>query len=255
MPDVPLSQFGIDNITKVYLQLKTSALIAAPLGTTTFIGMAIVISRMVKEMRANWADQDSKKIFDLLWQYVFTLALLAGMPFALYAIEAVFGDLQQLAIDAVGGEAKGANATIAAEIEEMSKRYPKGPSFFFDTVPDIFAYFNVIYVKPFLAVCVRWLYGVFVSGRYLYLLLLEIVYPIAFVCLLSEDTSKWFFSWLGNMLICYLMVPAFLIANAFADLTVFTIFGDPYTFMGILMQFVLKLALLAAAKIYVFKLL
>lgn len=255
MPDVAISELGINNITKVYQQIKTNALLMAPIGVSSLIGMAIVVSRFFKEWRNNVkAGADFKIIEDLVWQYLFSLALIALAPFVIYAVETVFGEMQQMAMDALGGEPKGAYDNLIADTEAMIKRYPKGPSIFFDTVPDIFAYAYVIYLRPFLAVIVRWMYGVFLCSRFLYLLLLEFVYPIAFVCLFSEEHAKWFYSWVGHMCVCYLMIPAFLLANAFADGLVLLVFNDPYTFFGIMMQFVLKLSLLGAAKMWVFKL-
>lgn len=255
MPDVPLSQFGIENVTKVYLSLKTNPLMEVAIGVSTTYGVAIVIARFFKEWKANMkAGADYTIVYDLFWQYFFTASLIAAAPFIIYAVEIVLGEMQMLGVQAAGGEVKGANATIGAEIDEMMLRYPKGPSFFFDTLPDIFAYFYIIYLKPALAIVVRWIYGVFLCGRYVYLLLLEVAYPVAFVSLLNEDQAPRFYTWLGNMFTCYLMVPAFLIANAFADGVVFTVFDDPYSFFGIMAQFILKLSLLGKATQYVFKL-
>jgi hypothetical protein len=259
MADIPLSQFGIENVTKIYLQVKTSSLMLITLGATSAYGIFLSTSVFIKQWRANMNASGGpavyKGIMDLFWQYLFTLVMIGMMPIAISGMEEVFGTIQQLAIDEVKGEPNGAIATLIAETEEMQRRYPDGPSIFYDTLPDLFAYFNIVYVKPALALAVRWLYALFLCGRFLYLLLLEIVYPIAWVSLLHEDTSKWFWGWASNMLVCFLLVPAFLIANKFADTAVITVFDDPFTLIGILAQFFLKLYLLKRAGELVFKLL
>lgn len=257
MPDIPITQFGIENIERSYLAVKTTALMITTQSVATGIGLILVFIRFFREYKQNTKDRegfDAKGIFDMLWQYLFTLAVIVAAPFVIYALEYLLGDLQRNAISALGGEPKTATGTLLAEIEEMEKRYPTGPSIMFDTMPDIFAYFYVIYLKPPLALFIRYLYALFISGRYLYLLLLELAFPIAYVCLLSEDTAKYFYSWVSNMIVCYLMIPAFLVANALADAAVITLFDDPYTFIGIIAQFALKLYLLKKAGEFVFKL-
>lgn len=255
--NVPITQFGIENVTKAYLAVKTSALMVAPQAFASFIGLAIVFHRARKTWLAN-VDQhgmsDAKVIFDLLWQYIFTAAIIVAAPFLFRAFESILEGLQQAAINALGGEPKGATSTMITEIDEMNKKYPDGPSFMWDTLPDILAYFYVLYLKPPLALIVRYLYALFLAGRYLHLLLLELVFPVAFVCVLSEDTSKYFYTWVTQMFINYLKIPAFLIANAIADNAIITLFDDPYTLIGILAQFSLKLYLLKRAEEYVQKL-
>lgn len=227
------------------------------LGATSAYGivMSTITFRQqwLNNMKAAGGPDVYKGIMDLFWQYIFTIAIVGVMPLAIAGIEEAFGAVQQSAIEAVGGEPKGAIGTLITDIEEMQRRYPDGPSIF-DSIPDIFAYMTVVYVKPALALAVRWTYALFLCARFLYLLLLEIVFPIAWISLLNGETARWFYSWAANMFVCFLLVPAFVIANFFADKTVVTVFSDPYSIVAILAQFFIRLHLLKKAGELVFKL-
>ena len=73
------------------------------------------------------------------------------------------------------------------------------------------AFYTVIaYIEKFI-------YAIFMSSKYLYLIILKIVTPIAIVCSLHESTLDITKTYLRNLFYCYLMLPCFLIANNFAE--------------------------------------
>ena len=62
------------------------------------------------------------------------------------------------------------------------------------------------------------IYLLHMCGRYIYLLLLELVGPVAIICMLHPQTRGYFLTWTKNLFICHLLLPAFYLANYFSDL-------------------------------------
>ena len=100
-------------------------------------------------------------------------------------------------------------------------------------------------VKPALCFCIKHLYILTAFGRYAYLLMLEIVAPIAIVCLLSEKTQQYFSNWVKNMKVCHLLVPGFMLADSFGNLVWKVLLETyQYTFIAMIMVFIIKLYLM-----------
>lgn len=258
MPDIPITEFGIRNVEAAYKEVKTAPLMMAVIGVATAVAVSLMVRQLLQIMHTARNDGDgtpkSKQYTELLWQLGAFTVIVSALPFIIYFVEAVLAEMQISMINALGGEPKGFAGTMVSEMEAMQRRYPTGPSLF-DTIPDIFAYFNVLYLKPFLAWWVRYLYAMALAGRFLYLLLLEIVAPVAVVLLLDKKTEGHFTTWLKHVMVCYLLIPAFILANVLGDKMVVTLFGDPYSLIAILAQFFVKLYLIGQGKTLVFKLL
>lgn len=63
----------------------------------------------------------------------------------------------------------------------------------------------------------KYTYTFFILGRYMWLLLLEMIAPIAIVLIINENTRTYFYTWVKNMLICYMLIPMFLLADKFSN--------------------------------------
>ena len=61
---------------------------------------------------------------------------------------------------------------------------------------------------------------VFLCTRYLLLILLEVISPLAIACLYNSDTRRSFYTWARQMVGCYMLYPGFVIASVFSDLIV-----------------------------------
>ncbi|NDV83438.1 hypothetical protein [Bacteroides sp. 51] len=60
-------------------------------------------------------------------------------------------------------------------------------------------------------------YTFFILGRYMWLLMLEMVAPIAIALSIHEGTRSYFYTWVKNMIVCYMLIPMFFLADRFAD--------------------------------------
>lgn len=60
-------------------------------------------------------------------------------------------------------------------------------------------------------------YTFFILSRYMWLLMLELVAPIAICLSIHSATRSHFYAWLKNMIICYLLIPMFLLADHFSN--------------------------------------
>lgn len=63
----------------------------------------------------------------------------------------------------------------------------------------------------------KYTYTFFILGRYMWLLLLELIAPVAIVLAIHENTRSYFYTWLKNMLVCYMLIPMFLLADKFSN--------------------------------------
>jgi hypothetical protein len=51
----------------------------------------------------------------------------------------------------------------------------------------------------------------------MWLLMLELIAPVAIMLVIHENTRSYFYTWLKNMLICYMLIPMFLLAEKFSN--------------------------------------
>lgn len=258
MADIPITEFGIKNVEAAYSEVMTQPLIYGCIGLVSALAVFLIIQNYVETVNKARHDSDGKFTIkhktELLWKLGAYTLIIFLIPVIIYFIEAILAEMQVNLITALGGEPKGFVGTVVAEMEEMQERYPTGPGLF-DGITDIFAYINILFIKPFLAWIVRYLYAMALAGRYLYLLILEIVAPVAIVMLLTERTVQYFYTWVKHMIVCYLMVPSFITANILSDAMVVTLFDESYSLIAILANLFLKLFLLKQARDLVFKLL
>ena len=90
----------------------------------------------------------------------------------------------------------------------------------------------------------------FLCTRYLILILLEVISPLAIACLYNSDTRSSFYTWARQMVGCYMLYPGFVIASVFSDLIVVNYVQQrPWSItLMVIFSFLLKLAMLATVK-------
>ena len=64
-------------------------------------------------------------------------------------------------------------------------------------------------IGAFFACAYNYVMHIFVANRYLMVLMMELVGPIAIVCLLNNDTRSSFFTWMKGMFGIFMLYPGF----------------------------------------------
>lgn len=228
---------GYSEVEDVYQQVKATGITTALFGISMSLAVVITIWKMTKQYwdGATSKDKDMKKYIDVFKPLVPYLFVIVALPFIISLVEHLFGEVEQLILSDTGAEPLSSVTEAWAEEAEMyDEKY--GDGFWNWTLDAVLAYIGVFFIKPFMIFIDDYLFSMALAGRYMYLLLLEIIAPFAIVALLFEKTADWFWAWLKNMLVCYLLVPGFMLATFFAN-TLYTVFVDhdgsigPFTVM------------------------
>lgn len=245
MDGIIVDSFNVTSIEKVYEQVKHTVQINNIRWVVIAIATCLVISNFIKEYKKledGSEHVDMKMMTGFFREYVVAITVIALLPILLTAIESTLSVMQQNFINNAGIPADNW-ATAVKKLAEDKGVDPEGPSI----IPNPMAwidYWTARIINPIFYWCNKYIYSLFMVGRYFYLLMLEIVSPVAIVMLLSSDTKHFFFSWLKNMLFCYCMIPFFLLANNFADTVINSMFtGEITIWFALLTSFILKLSL------------
>ena len=244
---VGISDFGIEEAEKIYSHLKTSAVLSSTIGITMAVGAFLIVSRCIRVYKAAYSTEtgrpDMKALMDMLSTYAYYMVIILALPFVVSFVEKIMGSAESNLFEVFGKEPNGAFQTVYTDAVQMATDLPEGPSMVTDGFGMIAQYVLTMWMRPSAAMLIKYLYCTVMVGRYIYLLMLEIAAPIAIVCLLDEKTQTHFYAWLKHMFCCYMMLPAFMIANAFGDAMVLTFFDNPYSFVSMIFQFIAKLYL------------
>lgn len=149
------------------------------------------------------------------------IATSAGVVFNL--VESVFADLQTNLINDFGGDSsekslQAMRDLVKNQIIEVQQKNAAGVSFDVAQVSIDFVWECLSAVLMSVGVFIfKYTYTFFILGRYMWLLMLELVAPVAIVLIMHENTRTYFYSWLKNMLICYMLIPMFLLADKFSN--------------------------------------
>ncbi|MFK2243280.1 type IV secretion system protein [Bacteroides fragilis] len=147
------------------------------------------------------------------------IASSSGMIFGL--TESVCADLQDALVTGINGDSSEAvnslTQLVNSQEERVSNQMILGISF--DEIgPLSFIYKGISGLLLGLGIFLfKYTYTFFILGRYMYLMMLELVAPIAIVLIIHDSTRSYFYSWLKNMIICYLLIPFFLLADRFSN--------------------------------------
>ena len=147
------------------------------------------------------------------------IASSSGLVFSL--TESVCADLQDALVTGINGDSSEAVNSLTQLVnkqeERVSSRMILGISF--DEIgPLSFIYKALSGLLLGLGIFLfKYTYTFFILGRYMYSMMLELVAPIAIVLIIHDSTRSYFYSWLKNMIICYLLIPLFLLADKFSN--------------------------------------
>lgn len=185
------------------------------------IGVVLSIFRIVYLLkkiafRSN-SDDEGLTVSDffqlLLEKWYFGLVILA-IPFLFTGLDAFLSVIFKGVQSVIGEPENDLSDKFAKEALFLSK---KESSLWSMSIGDIIDYSAALTVQPFLVLIEQWIYGMALLYRFYFLGLVKMTAGFAIVSLLNENTKQYFFTWLKALLICYLLIPAFLFANAMME--------------------------------------
>jgi hypothetical protein len=208
-----------ESVEEVYQQLISSGLTKTLIGFSSLIGFGITIHKIIKEYWETMVENekiDMRKLLKAFMPYLSYLLLIIALPFLIYFVEHLLAQVERLVLEKVGDSPSADGFIEQAEKEQefLTKELGIGWTLDFGLW---MSYLGVIIIRPIMIFFDNYLFCMALAGRYLYLIMLQIIAPICIIGLLYEKTSDWFWSWSKNLLCCYLLVPAFMISNFFAE--------------------------------------
>lgn len=220
----------IKTIESAYKSVRDNIAIEALYGVVVAVVAFTFISRMISVYRQVQQNDDGaptmKDFMELVYQFILLLVSVSLFPILLRVLEFVFGEVMTAMQEKLGsGDSYNITDMFTKLIDaDMNKTF--GGSI---TDNAIGAFGMVINGDWFDMLCTMLagmilypLYwystALFIAGRYMYLLLLEMISPVAIACWYNENTRSYFFQWIKNLLISYLLIPGFILASTFSDL-------------------------------------
>lgn len=244
------------NLNNAYLQIKGMivvegfyALVAGFVITTFVFKLAGIIKEMVHEGKGF----NAKQFYELGREYILCIALICIMPVLLDTLETVLAYAADRLMESL----------VAGGVYNPDNIWKKPIEQAFDdlmnsdiidiAVNGLDTTFNSLLagaVGSFGGVAYDYLMLVFLCTRYLILILLEVISPLAIACLYNSDTRSSFYTWARQMVGCYMLYPGFVIASVFSDLIVVNYVQQrPWSItLMVIFSFLLKLAMFATVK-------
>lgn len=220
-----------------------------------FLGVTLV-SRIIstyKEVDSNDDGAPAMKDFkNMIYQYALLLVVVVLMPFLLGILETGFEKIMAAMQDKMGGAKYDVTDLFLKPLEaELTHMIDSNfLSAIVHPVGKLIDYTLSFIVGGIGAAFYKYTIVIFIAGRYMFLLLLELISPVAIACFYNEGTRSYFYQWCKSLLACYLMVPAFLLASQFSDCIVcLFVMGTVWPITTqILFSLALKLTLLGIVK-------
>lgn len=244
------------NLNNAYLQIKGMivvegfyALVAGFVITTFVFKLAGIIKDMVHEGKGF----NAKQFYELGREYILCIALICIMPVLLDTLEAVLAYAADRLMESLAAGGVYNPDNIWKKPIEQAFDDLMNNDIIDIAVNGLDTTFNSLLagaVGSFGGVAYDYLMLVFLCTRYLILILLEVISPLAIACLYNSDTRSSFYTWARQMVGCYMLYPGFVIASVFSDLIVVNYVQQrPWSItLMVIFSFLLKLAMLATVK-------
>ena len=244
------------NLNNAYLQIKGMivvegfyALVAGFVITTFVFKLAGIIKEMVHEGKGF----NAKQFYELGREYILCIALICIMPVLLDTLEAVLAYAADRLMESLAAGGVYNPDNIWKKPIEQAFDDLMNNDIIDIAVNGLDTTFNSLLagaVGSFGGVAYDYLMLVFLCTRYLILILLEVISPLAIACLYNSDTRSSFYTWVRQMVGCYMLYPGFIIASVFSDLIVVNYVQQrPWSVtLMVIFSFLLKLAMLATVK-------
>ena len=244
------------NLNNAYLQIKGMivvegfyALVAGFVITTFVFKLAGIIKEMVHEGKGF----NAKQFYELGREYILCIALICIMPVLLDTLETVLAYAADRLMESLAAGGVYNPDNIWKKPIEQAFDDLMNSDIIDIAVNGLDTTFNSLLagaVGSFGGVAYDYLMLVFLCTRYLILILLEVISPLAIACLYNSDTRSSFYTWARQMVGCYMLYPGFVIARVFSDLIVVNYVQQrPWSItLMVIFSFLLKLAMLATVK-------
>lgn len=244
------------NLNNAYLQIKGMivvegfyALVAGFVITTFVFKLAGIIKEMVHEGKGF----NAKQFYELGREYILCIALICIMPVLLDTLETVLAYAADRLMESLAAGGVYNPDNIRKKPIEQAFDDLMNSDIIDIAVNGLDTTFNSLLagaVGSFGGVAYDYLMLVFLCTRYLILILLEVISPLAIACLYNSDTRSSFYTWARQMVGCYMLYPGFVIASVFSDLIVVNYVQQrPWSItLMVIFSFLLKLAMLATVK-------
>ena len=243
------------NLNNAYLQIKGMivvegfyALVAGFVITTFVFKLAGIIKEMVHEGKGF----NAKQFYELGREYILCIALICIMPVLLDTLETVLAYAADRLMESLAaGGVYNPDNIWKKPIEQLFDDLMNSDIIDI-AVNGLDTAFDSLLAGAgsFGGVAYDYLMLVFLCTRYLILILLEVISPLAIACLYNSDTRSSFYTWVRQMVGCYMLYPGFIIASVFSDLIVVNYVQQrPWSVtLMVIFSFLLKLAMLATVK-------
>lgn len=244
------------NLNNAYLQIKGMivvegfyALVAGFVITTFVFKLAGIIKEMVHEGKGF----NAKQFYEQGREYILCIALICIMPVLLDTLETVLAYAADRLMESLAAGGVYNPDNIWKKPIEQAFDDLMNSDIIDIAVNGLDTTFNSLLagaVGSFGGVAYDYLMLVFLCTRYLILILLEVISPLAIACLYNSDTRSSFYTWARQMVGCYMLYPGFVIASVFSDLIVVNYVQQrPWSItLMVIFSFLLKLAMLATVK-------
>lgn len=244
------------NLNNAYLQIKGMivvegfyALVAGFVITTFVFKLAGIIKEMVHEGKGF----NAKQFYELGREYILCIALICIMPVLLDTLETVLAYAADRLMESLAAGGVYNPDNIWKKPIEQAFDDLMNSDIIDIAVNGLDTVFDSLLagaVGSFGGVAYDYLMLVFLCTRYLILILLEVISPLAIACLYNSDTRSSFYTWVRQMVGCYMLYPGFIIASVFSDLIVVNYVQQrPWSVtLMVIFSFLLKLAMLATVK-------
>lgn len=244
------------NLNNAYLQIKGMivvegfyALVAGFVITTFVFKLAGIIKEMVHEGKGF----NAKQFYELGREYILCIALICIMPVLLDTLETVLAYAADRLMESLAAGGVYNPDNIWKKPIEQAFDDLMNSDIIDIAVNGLDTTFDSLLagaVGSFGGVAYDYLMLVFLCTRYLILILLEVISPLAIACLYNSDTRSSFYTWARQMVGCYMLYPGFIIASVFSDLIVVNYVQQrPWSItLMVIFSFLLKLAMLATVK-------
>lgn len=244
------------NLNNAYLQIKGMivvegfyALVAGFVITTFVFKLAGIIKEMVHEGKGF----NAKQFYELGREYILCIALICIMPVLLDTLETVLAYAADRLMESLAAGGVYNPDNIWKKPIEQAFDDLMNSDIIDIAVNGLDTTFDSLLagaVGSFGGVAYDYLMLVFLCTRYLILILLEVISPLAIACLYNSDTRSSFYTWARQMVGCYMLYPGFVIASVFSDLIVVNYVQQrPWSItLMVIFSFLLKLAMLSTVK-------